>query len=649
MVYLLRSDGNELRFRASGSIADYFDYPLSGSAGLGYRISTKAPVPVNVTIPGWTTTTDTYIEFASVVKNSDGHWSLTEDFWGAWVYNGRFTVELPAGQTYVARLEPEEIYYIQWAGGADYFCKSRSTCDPPRNAQVLTIPANATSATWRPVFLEGSTVTGTVSLNGEQSFDVRVNLAKASADGSDYLDWGWHSAWVEPDGRFSLGGLAPGATYTLYATSTEHVNTWLGGTVGQVPSWSSLRGAAFQAATAGGTVSGKNIALKVKSGSIQSTLPVGTSRLQARNVATGASFEDWDKAGESIKLKVDPGVYLVITDDADSLTPTHMTGSQVVAVNSGRTTTVRLPTHAYGISAKPGTTEVNVSGTARVGSTLTASAVTKGATAAASYAYYWTDGVSILGTGQTYAPKTVDSGKILYAFAVVTVAGAVDYAATKATGMVAASATGATTTPKPGGGDTSTTPPPATSSKSDPTPAPPPVIGAAVGSGGSVPRVGQVLSVPAVPAGWTATYQWLSNGKVIPGATGTTYKPTSQDAGKRIQVRITFTRPGAKDSVTTTKSVTVAKIVPTVKLKRLNSGKLRIAVKASGISKPTGKVRVKFGKITKTYRLKAKAKGKLTVIVPKKVKPGKIKVKAIYTGNTQIAKKTAKSIKVTIR
>ena len=42
----------------------------------------------------------------------------------------------------------------------------------------------------------------------------------------------------------------------------------------------------------------------------------------------------------------------------------------------------------------------------------------------------------------------------------------------------------------------------------------------------------------------TLGYQWLRNGVAISGATGSTYKLTATDKGKRITVRVTGTKTG---------------------------------------------------------------------------------------------------------
>jgi hypothetical protein len=51
------------------------------------------------------------------------------------------------------------------------------------------------------------------------------------------------------------------------------------------------------------------------------------------------------------------------------------------------------------------------------------------------------------------------------------------------------------------------------------------------------------------PAGVVLTYQWLLNGKRIPGATKAAYTPRVRDYGKQLSVRVTGSLPGV-DPVT---------------------------------------------------------------------------------------------------
>ncbi|MDR3202255.1 MAG: hypothetical protein LBT54_03885 [Bifidobacteriaceae bacterium] len=162
-------------------------------------------------------------------------------------------------------------------------------------------------------------------------------------------------------------------------------------------------------------------------------------------------------------------------------------------------------------------------------------------------------------------------------------------------------------------------------------------------------KVGGTLAAAGLPAGWGASYQWLRNGKAIAGATGGAYKPTADDAGATLTLKVTASRAGFDTVTTTSKAVAIAKIAPKVKVKKLKSGKLKVTVTAKGIAKPVGKVTVKFGqKYSKTYQITAKNSGVITKAVPKKVKSGAYKVTATFKGNTQVAKKTSSAVKVKI-
>ncbi|MDR3202346.1 MAG: DUF4198 domain-containing protein [Bifidobacteriaceae bacterium] len=164
-------------------------------------------------------------------------------------------------------------------------------------------------------------------------------------------------------------------------------------------------------------------------------------------------------------------------------------------------------------------------------------------------------------------------------------------------------------------------------------------------------KVGSILTAGALaPQGWSSSYQWLRDGRAIKGAVARSYKAKAKDAGALLAVRFTATHAvtGARSLVS--QGVAVAKITPTVKLKRLASGKLRATVKAKGLAKPVGKITIKFGsKHSATYKLTARLRGTLTKAVPKKVAAGTHKATATYRGSKQIAKKTSAKLSVTVR
>jgi|GEM_PF-6365520 len=173
-------------------------------------------------------------------------------------------------------------------------------------------------------------------------------------------------------------------------------------------------------------------------------------------------------------------------------------------------------------------------------------------------------------------------------------------------------------------------------------------------------KVGKTLRASAgewpVP-GVALSYQWLRGGKAIKGATAARYKLKATDAGTRITVRITATRadyPAASSATST--AVKVAKIAPTVSAKLVKrsvkagaKAKVKITIRAKGVAKPTGKVRIFDGKKRiKTVTLKARNKGRLTVTLPR-LKTGKHRIKVTYLGTSQVAKKSSTVKKLTVK
>ncbi|MCU1532138.1 MAG: hypothetical protein JWO49_1709, partial [Arthrobacter sp.] len=156
-----------------------------------------------------------------------------------------------------------------------------------------------------------------------------------------------------------------------------------------------------------------------------------------------------------------------------------------------------------------------ITGTARVGSTLTAKAGTW-APAPVTLKYQWkANGVSIAGaTAATYKPLAAHVGKKL----TVTVTGTkTGYTATAKTSAATAAVAAALalTAPVPG------------------------ITGTA--------KVGSTLTAKAGiwgPAPVTLTYRWKANGLSIAGATAATYKPVAAHAGKKLTVTVTGTKTG---------------------------------------------------------------------------------------------------------
>jgi Bacterial Ig-like domain (group 3) len=149
-------------------------------------------------------------------------------------------------------------------------------------------------------------------------------------------------------------------------------------------------------------------------------------------------------------------------------------------------------------------------------------------------------------------------------------------------------------------------------------------------------------------SGWTFSYQWLRGTTAIAGATAATYKLKTIDAGAKVAVRVTATKPGYGKGVATSASRTVAKLASTIRgyivrttiTTKANASVVAV-VKVAGILSPTGKVRVYYGSrsIIKTLG----AKGKVTVTLPKLAK-GRYTIKVRYLGSTKALPSTIVTI-----
>ena len=180
-----------------------------------------------------------------------------------------------------------------------------------------------------------------------------------------------------------------------------------------------------------------------------------------------------------------------------------------------------------------------ITGTAKVGQTLTAVPGTWGPAPVALATQWLRDGTAISGaTGTSYQATTADAGKKL----------SVKVTGTKS-GYTTASKTSAAT---------------AAVAEADPltfTTTPTPTITGTA-------KVGQTLT--AVPGTWAPapdklSTQWLRDGDAIDGATGTTYQATTADTGKKLSVKVTGTKSGyttASKTSAATAAVAKASYVP---------------------------------------------------------------------------------------
>lgn len=133
---------------------------------------------------------------------------------------------------------------------------------------------------------------------------------------------------------------------------------------------------------------------------------------------------------------------------------------------------------------------------------------------------------------------------------------------------------------------------------------PTPAVAPGTLSLGSVPtivgttRPGQVLRMhlPDAPSNSTSVVQWLRRGVPVPGATGTTYRLSPADLGSRMLAQVTLERPGYARFTARTISSAVVRARPLIRVATATSrGRLTVyaAVTANGVRPVTGAVQIR--------------------------------------------------------
>ncbi|ROP56689.1 MULTISPECIES: hypothetical protein [unclassified Rathayibacter] len=232
----------------------------------------------------------------------------------------------------------------------------------------------------------------------------------------------------------------------------------------------------------------------------------------------------WQRNGTAISGAT-ATTYTLVAADADAAITVAVTGTK-----SGYTAVTKT---SAAVTAKAALQTLmptpTITGTTKVGSTLTANPGTWDAGTTLSYQWKKNGGTYISGaTAKTYVLKASDAGATI----------TVSVTSTK-TGYSPATKTSATTALVTGGVLTGATPT---------------ITGTA--------KVGQTLT--AVPGTWspapvTLSYQWKRGGTAISGATSATYKTVSADAGKAITVTVTGTKAGYTTLSKTSAAKTVVK------------------------------------------------------------------------------------------
>lgn len=165
----------------------------------------------------------------------------------------------------------------------------------------------------------------------------------------------------------------------------------------------------------------------------------------------------------------------------------------------------------------------------------------------------------------------------------------------------------------------------------------PTITGSAV-PGGSL----TVTSGSWSPAATKFRYQWLRSGVPIPSATSSSYRVTTDDAGKDLSATVFGSSEGFTEGAATAAAVSVARLKSTaagaLKASRIKVGtraKLNITVTVAGLSTPTGVVQVlDKGKKIAQFTMAPVHKGKKTLKL-RKLPKGKHRLQVVYLGNGQ--------------
>ncbi|ALD13581.1 S8 family serine peptidase [Clavibacter capsici] len=161
------------------------------------------------------------------------------------------------------------------------------------------------------------------------------------------------------------------------------------------------------------------------------------------------------------------------------------------------------------------------------------------------------------------------------------------------------------------------------------------------------PDVGQTLTASTgtwTPAGATFATQWLSDGKAIGGATGSSLRVTSALAGTALTARVTATAPGGATGVATSAPVTV-RYAPDVRLTLTTppgapagTACVEVAVRSGAPQAATGTASLTVDE--RTYRVPLDGSGTGRVDVSG-IQPGDHSVEASYPGDHMVGTGTS--------
>lgn len=299
---------------------------------------------------------------------------------------------------------------------------------------------------------------------------------------------------------------------------------------------------------------------------------------------------------------------------------------QVVALDANAKSLGASPWRSFTVIDPPSpTTEVSITGSGAIGTSLTLSAPAWNINGVeTTYQWYRGSTASTGETGETYelTPDDLDRG--------ITV---------RATGALPGYRSGTSTSNIIIGGQ---------GAPIEPT-VPPSITG--------TPAAGQTLTAAhgTWPGAATYKYQWLRNGVAIDRADDPTYVVQAADAGRAVRVTVTATVPGYQPGTATSAAVTVRKLTTrttaTLAAKRIRASQratMAVRVTSAYLSNPVGPVKIYVGsKVVATVRLTESRDGEISARLPR-LKKGIYKVKAVYAGSVATKPSTSRVLTLTV-
>ena len=423
------------------------------------------------------------------------------------------------------------------------FTDDRGNTESLTNESALIVTAANNPATGAP------TISGTAQV-GETLTASTTGIA--DSDGLAFATFTYQ--WIKLDSNLNDSDIsgATGSTYTLVAADAGtgiKVRVSFTDDAGNTESLTNesalIVTAANNPATGAPTISG--------TAQVGETLTASTTGIADSDGLTNATFTHQWLADDAAISGATASTHTLVAADAGTAIKVQVSFTD----DAGNAETLTSGASAAVTAANnPATGAPTISGTARVGETLTASttgiADSDGLTNA-TFTHQWlADDAAISGaTASTHTLVAADVGKAIKVRVSFTDdAGNAESLTSGASAAVTAANNPASGTPRVG--ETLTANNPATGA--------PTISGTA--------RVGETLTASATGiadtdglTNATFTYQWLADDADIAGATGSTYTLVAADAGKAIKVQVSFT-DDARNTESLTSAATTAAALP---------------------------------------------------------------------------------------